>query len=242
MIGHFTAQNIILLQFPLATGRRGSIPEAQILGALALHETGYGSAWLEAGVGSNNVGAIQASKFPCDPAKSFPYTDRHSDGTEYNICFKKYPNLEAGFLDLIKTAYTGNRSVVLSAATKGNVYEVAKQLRYTKYYESFGATDEERIALYYLALNSRVIEICRDLNQMMPDGFKPPPRTLKLATPMMTGGDVKRVQKAVGAVSDGDFGPKTENAVKTFQAAHRGLAADGVVGPRTWSEIELLGY
>lgn len=53
------------------------------------------------------------------------------------------------------------------------------------------------------------------------------------------GDDVKAVQAVVDAYVDGDFGPKTDRAVKVWQAAHSAEVgpADGIVGPRTWKAM-----
>lgn len=63
--------------------------------------------------------------------------------------------------------------------------------------------------------------------------------TLKMSS---KGDDVKTLQTRLNALkfpcgpSDGDFGSRTLEAVKAFQAA-RGLVADGVVGPSTWRAL-----
>ncbi len=56
-----------------------------------------------------------------------------------------------------------------------------------------------------------------------------------------TGFHVKILQhllraRALGVEADGDFGPVTEAAVRQFQGS-QGIAADGVVGPITWSRL-----
>lgn len=51
-----------------------------------------------------------------------------------------------------------------------------------------------------------------------------------------TGARVSWVQRRVGTTPDGDFGPKTDAAVKAFQTKH-GLTADGVVGPLTFAAL-----
>jgi hypothetical protein len=60
-----------------------------------------------------------------------------------------------------------------------------------------------------------------------------PPPTLRIGA---HGVDVGRLQSALGLRVDEEFGPVTERAVMTFQAA-RGLTVDGIVGPRTWSAV-----
>lgn len=61
-------------------------------------------------------------------------------------------------------------------------------------------------------------------------------RLLKLTSPMMRGKDVEAVQAKVKVVVDGIFGPKTEKAVRKYQAAHD-LKVDGIVGPQTWAHM-----
>ena len=60
-----------------------------------------------------------------------------------------------------------------------------------------------------------------------------PPRTIRKGS---TGEDVKRLQAALHVFIDGDFGPKTEAALKNFQMAI-GLVADGICGPMTWASL-----
>ena len=48
--------------------------------------------------------------------------------------------------------------------------------------------------------------------------------------------DVKKLQSKLGVEPMGNFGPKTEAAVKEWQAAN-GLTPDGIVGPATWAKI-----
>jgi peptidoglycan hydrolase-like protein with peptidoglycan-binding domain len=61
-------------------------------------------------------------------------------------------------------------------------------------------------------------------------------------SPGATGSAVRRLQRALrrtpdlDLVVDGQFGPKTEDAVKQFQQG-AGLVMDGVVGPLTWAAL-----
>jgi peptidoglycan hydrolase-like protein with peptidoglycan-binding domain len=58
-----------------------------------------------------------------------------------------------------------------------------------------------------------------------------------------TGTAVRQLQQALTDLGyapgpiDGNFGPRTESAVRAFQA-DRGIGVDGVVGPVTWLNID----
>lgn len=55
-----------------------------------------------------------------------------------------------------------------------------------------------------------------------------------------TNEDIQRALKSAGVYAgaiDGKIGPITKAAIQAFQAA-KGLKADGVVGPKTWAELE----
>lgn len=53
------------------------------------------------------------------------------------------------------------------------------------------------------------------------------------------GDDVKALQCALGITPDGSFGPRTEEAVRMFQADHGGLVVDGIVGVMTLRALGL---
>ncbi|HEX8819523.1 MAG TPA: peptidoglycan-binding protein [Archangium sp.] len=68
------------------------------------------------------------------------------------------------------------------------------------------------------------------------------PSVLRLGSRGPEVAELQRGLRAAGcdpSSTDGDFGPRTEMAVKAFQHS-QGLTADGVVGPRTWSALSRL--
>lgn len=48
---------------------------------------------------------------------------------------------------------------------------------------------------------------------------------------------VRQIQARCGVAVDGEFGPKTEAALRQFQRDH-GLVPDGIVGPKTWRILD----
>lgn len=118
-------------------GRAPNLGERQIVQVMGLHESSYGYGWRREGVGSNNMGAIQsAQRPPCDGVTAFQYGDTHADGSAYVWCYRKYPTREAGWRDLVRTAYRNRgREVVRAAAARGDWRGAITKLRETGYFE-----------------------------------------------------------------------------------------------------------
>lgn len=262
-MNHAEARQHTARGFKLMFGREPTTSEAQIAQGVAWLETNYGMGWKGAGVGSNNMGAVQAGRPPCDPAKSFLYTDTNpTDGggsIPYAICFKKYPGPVEGFTDVIKNVYvssglTANDAPLphphhrgkeaLDAAHAGDIYAASVALYDGSYYRGFGPNRIVRIANHYRALRSAVNAAAVALKEKMPDGFDPLVRVMKFRFPFIQkGGDVMRVQRVVGFVGkdiDGWYGTKTRDRVRALQIATPGLLPDGVVGMDTWLTVQEL--
>ncbi|HTV25363.1 MAG TPA: N-acetylmuramoyl-L-alanine amidase [Polyangiaceae bacterium] len=82
-------------------------------------------------------------------------------------------------------------------------------------------------------------------------GSSPPPALIPVREPASANGAgrktlrrgddgdlVRRLQAMLGVDVDGDFGGKTEAAVRMCQRAH-GLVPDGIVGPKTWAQLDV---
>lgn len=202
----------------------GKEPLARYLAAVSFLETGYGYGWKGAGQGSHNMGAIQSGS--SWKGEVFIYTDTHpnADGTNtpYTIGFRKYPHREAGWDDLVRVVYVnrGRDKLVQAAALSGDDLAFSRAMHTTGYYEGYGKTVEERIRNH-----------CKHLQRGLQDG-EPADET-----PVLKEGDrgeaVKEVQRLLGLVSDGVFGPRTKAAVARFQALHD-LPVDGICGDDTW--------
>jgi hypothetical protein len=51
---------------------------------------------------------------------------------------------------------------------------------------------------------------------------------------------VKVIQRALGLVADGNYGPNTKAAVINFQDNHPNIDSNGIIGPKTWAELTKL--
>jgi peptidoglycan hydrolase-like protein with peptidoglycan-binding domain len=231
---------------------------AQAVQGIGWLETRYSTAWRGAGRGSNNMGADQSGRPPCDD-NGFLYTDTHPnpDGTStpYSICFRKYATPESGFSGLVRIAYL-RRPKVLDAARAGDFYRVSSELHASHYYEGFGKTVADRIANHFKALSSAIAAQVAALDELAPTHPAiPEPEPWQDErlddNPLIMRGSRGRYvhvwqrilsdwlseHEMAPIACDGVFGKHTEADTKVLQIAWH-LKPDGKVGQRTWEAAE----
>jgi hypothetical protein len=121
--------------------------------AVAGLESGYGVGF---GDGVNNWGAIQCGHGPPCGDTCIPWGDKHSDGTGYQYCFKKYASPAAGARDLVSLLA---RKVGPGVLSTGNPDVLASAMYDAHYYEGYGNTREERVSGYAKGLKNRLAEV-----------------------------------------------------------------------------------
>ena len=107
----------------------------------------------------------------------------------------------------------------------------------------FGARTEDAVKAFQTAQGITADGVVGDVTWINIDEADMSDPTIRRGS---TGNPVRRAQKRLtlggydtGGV-DGVFGANTEAAVRRFQG-DRALTVDGIVGPRTWDEINALG-
>ncbi len=246
---HKDAAEIVKEAFRRVFGRLPTRAERQLLQAVAWLETGYGQHWDNRGAGSNNWGAIQATKIWT--GKTFAYVDTrpNDDGTStpYDQLFRAYDSAADGAADLAKVVFTGGRNpplgmrdkvshvygarglLVLEPAKRGDAEGFSSGLYDTVYYQGFGRTREERIKHHLLAVNNACNKMALEIKEPLPNG-EDPVRPIPVYRRGDWGPDIEIIQRLIDVKDDGRFGPGTEAALKVWQKKNN-LKPDGIWGP-----------
>jgi peptidoglycan hydrolase-like protein with peptidoglycan-binding domain len=104
----------------------------------------------------------------------------------------------------------------------------------------FGAQTKNRVRSYQTDRKNETVQ------PLAVDGIVGPKTWARLDPPTIqqgaTGNPVKLLQHILGhfgfnVAVDGDFGPKTKQAVKDFQDFWGTLVVDGIAGPLTWAAL-----
>lgn len=247
MISAQDSRALIELGFSQLFSRQPTRTERQGVQAVASIETGDGANWHGPGVGSFNMGAVQAGAGWA--GEKFSYADTHPqpDGSAktYAASFRKYASPADGFRDLVQVLYLDHTRVVrvLPFATRGDWLGFSTGLHQAPcYYEGHGASDEERIANHCAAVLGAVERIAFELGEPGPDVGLAPAGAIVPPFALCVGchGDAVRVwQRIVKAYPDGDFRGGTQTLTRVWQLM-RGLPPSGVVGAAELAEAGLV--
>lgn len=161
-VGDRYARALIAKSLTRELGREPCPAELQAIQAVARYESEYGKGWKDAGIGSNNWGAIVSPT--CDPEWSFSYGDSSPARGKYTACFVRYDTPMAGAAALVRTIVRRD-SVMVNLCSLPHLEQFAASLYVTNYYAGAGATGDERIARYNSALVRHVRRISFELDE-----------------------------------------------------------------------------
>lgn len=241
MASHSEAKKWAEDGFESIFGREPTLLERQFVQVIALTESGYGQGWKNEGVGSWNMGAVQAGRPPCNPDTAFLYTDSHpnADGTstKYQICFRKYPGPVEGMADVARILYKQMKIVPSS------IRAVSTQMYEKHYYEGFGKTKEDRINNHIKAITANLQRITTALGEPMPpaeDGAEPtliPKEDLAGLSPADWASRLLFALQADAAEGKyTSFSFRARRVIADYQST-KGLKSDGIAGLKTLSKI-----
>lgn len=134
--GDVAARPIIVQAWQNVLGRPPTTFEAQMTGAIASLESGYGT-WPGAGANSHNWGAVQCPSGSVEGPGCFAHQDTKQDGTPYQALFKIYPDDVAGATDLVKNLTTQRPATRAALAAGVSVWSVSNAMYRERYYGSY---------------------------------------------------------------------------------------------------------
>lgn len=152
---HRWARGVLQGAWPLVTPDAPTLPELQLIGAVAAHEGGYGTQLPR----NNWAAAVCAGTLhpPC-PDTCFVWKDS-SPGKGYeDRCFQGYASPEDGAAAVVRLL-TIKRPGAWAAARAGDTDAFSAAMYHTGYYEGFSTDPAKNIADYAGALDPLVREI-----------------------------------------------------------------------------------
>lgn len=136
---------------------------------------------------------------------------------------------------------TTKHEIVLTTGSTGRQVRLLQQALHIKVDGMYGPETETAVRTFQASRNLEVDNIVGPKTKAALADGEPAIIASKKVHEEVSGeteviSDVKTVQSALKVSVDGEFGPETEAAIRSFQKAH-GLHVDGVVGPETWGAM-----
>jgi hypothetical protein len=131
---HQAARAVIVQAFQQELGRAPSTFEAQMVQAICLLESSYGTGWKSPCDTSHNWGAVQAtssSQTQCE------YSDSYPDGTRYTQGFRTYPDDVSGAQDVVHFLYVNMPAVGKALQSAAGTDGVARAMFFSHYFGGF---------------------------------------------------------------------------------------------------------